>query len=111
MTKTERIQQRNGRVITAVIILASMIILAILILSQSETYAIESESNTTHYKYVKQYTLDATYIGSGNFIDENGNEWAVDNNNEYKKGKQYTLLMHDNGTENIITDDVIVDIY
>ena len=33
MTKTERIQQRNGRVITAVIILASMIILAILILS------------------------------------------------------------------------------
>ena len=110
MTKTERIQQRNGRVITAVIILASVIILAILILSQSETYAIESESNTTHYKYVKQYTLDATYSGSGNLIDENGNEWAV-NSDEYKKGKQYTLIMHDNGTENIITDDVIVDIY
>lgn len=110
MTKTERIQQRNGRVITAVIILASMIILAILILSQSETYAIESESNTTHYKYVKQYTLDATYVGDGNFVDENGNEWAVDSD-EYKKGKKYTLIMHDNGTENIITDDVIVDIY
>lgn len=110
MTKTERIQQRNGRVITAVIILASVIILAILILSQSETYAIESESNTTHYKYVKQYTLDATYIGSGNFIDENGNEWAV-NSDEYKKGKQYTLIMHDNATPDNIEDDVIVDIY
>lgn len=109
MTKTERIQQRNGRVITAVIILASVIILAILILSKSETYAIESNSNT-HYKYVTEYTQKATYIGSGNFIDENGNEWAV-NSDEYKKGKQYTLSMHDNGTENIITDDVIVDIY
>lgn len=109
MTKTERIQQRNGRVITAVIILASMIILAMLILSQSETYAIESNSNT-HYKYVTEYTQKATYIGSGNFIDENGNEWAVDSD-EYKKGKKYTLSMHDNGTENIIIDDVIVDIY
>lgn len=110
MTKTERIQQRNGRVITAVIILASMIILAILILSQSETYAIESESNTTHYKYVKQYTLDATYIGDGNFVDENGNEWAIDEE-DYTKGKVYSMTMHDNGTENIIIDDVIVDIY
>lgn len=109
MTKTERIQQRNGRVITAVIILASVIILAILILSKSETYAIESNSNT-HYKYVTEYTQKATYIGSGNFIDENGNEWAVDSD-EYKKGKKYTLSMHDNGTENIIIDDVIVDIY
>lgn len=110
MTKTERIQQRNGRVITAVIILASMIILAILILSQSETYAIESESNTTHYKYVKQYTLDATYIGNGNFVDENGNEWAIDEE-DYTKGKVYSMTMHDNATPDNITDDVIVDIY
>ena len=109
MTKTERIQQRNGRVITAVIILASMIILAILILSQSETYAIESESNTTHYKYVKQYTLDATYVGDGNFVDENGNEWAVDEE-DYAKGKVYKMTMHDNGTVDNIEDDVIIKI-
>lgn len=109
MTKTERIQQRNGRVIIAVIILASMIILAILILSQSETYAIESESNTTHYKYVKQYTLDATYVGDGNFVDENGNEWAVDEE-DYTKGKVYKMTMHDNGTVDNIKDDVIIKI-
>ncbi|WP_288681603.1 hypothetical protein [uncultured Eubacterium sp.] len=109
MTKTERIQQRNGRVITAVIILASMIILAILILSQSETYAIESESDTTHYKYVKQYTVDATYIGDGNFVDENGNEWAVDEE-DYTKGKVYKMTMHDNGTVDNIEDDVITNI-
>mgnify|MGYP000612643561 CR=1 FL=1 len=100
MTKTERIQQRNGRVITAVIILASMIILAILILSQSQTYAIESESNTTHYKYVKQYTLDATYVGDGNFVDEE----------DYAKGKVYKMTMHDNGTVDNIKDDVIIKI-
>lgn len=109
MTKTERIQQRNGRVIIAVIILASMIILAILILSQSETYAIESESDTTHYKYVKQYTLDATYVGNGNFVDENGNEWAVDEE-DYAKGKVYKMTMHDNGTVDNIKDDVIIKI-
>ena len=109
MTKTERIQQRNGRVITAVIILASMIILAILILSQSETYAIESESDTTPYKYVKQYTLDATYVGNGNFVDENGNEWAVDEE-DYAKGKVYKMTMHDNGTVDNIKDDVIIKI-
>lgn len=109
MTKTERIQQRNGRVITAVIILASMIILAILILSQSQTYAIESESNTTHYKYVKQYTLDATYVGDGNFVDENGNEWTIDEE-DYAKGKVYKMTMHDNGTVDNIEDDVIIKI-
>lgn len=109
MTKTERIQQRNGRVITAVIILASMIILAILILSQSQTYAIESESNTTHYKYVKQYTLDATYVGDGNFVDENGNEWAIDEE-DYAKGKVYKMTMHDNATPDNIEDDVIIKI-
>lgn len=109
MTKTERIQQRNGRVITAVIILASMIILAILILSQSETYAIENESDTTHYKYVKQYTLDATYVGNGNFVDENGNEWATDEE-DYTKGKVYKMTMHDNGTVDNIEDDVIIKI-
>ena len=109
MTKTERIQQRNGRVITAVIVLASMIILAILILSQSETYAIESESDTTHYKYVKQYTLYATYVGNGNFVDENGNEWATDEE-DYTKGKVYKMTMHDNGTVDNIKDDVIIKI-
>lgn len=109
MTKTERIQQRNGRVITAVIILASMIILAILILSQSQTYAIESESDTTHYKYVKQYTLDATYVGDGNFVDENGNEWVADEE-DYAKGKVYKMTMHDNGTVDNIEDDVIIKI-
>ena len=109
MTKTERIQQRNGRVIIAVIILVSMIILAILILSQNKTYAIESESDTTHYKYVKQYTLDATYVGNGNFVDENGNEWAVDEE-DYAKGKVYKMTMHDNGTVDKIKDDVIIKI-
>jgi hypothetical protein len=109
MTREQRRKQLHGRIYIFCLILVTMTVFIIFMLSKSETYAIESNSNT-HYKYVTEYTQKATYIGSGNFIDENGNEWAV-NSDEYKKGKQYTLLMHDNGTENIITDDVIVDIY
>lgn len=109
MTREQRRKQLHGRIYIFCLILITMTVFIIFTLSKSETYAIESNSNT-HYKYVTEYTQKATYIGSGNFIDENGNEWAV-NSDEYKKGKQYTLLMHDNGTENIITDDVIVDIY
>lgn len=109
MTREQRRKQLHGRIYIFCLILITMTVLIIFTLSKSETYAIESNSNT-HYKYVTEYTQKATYIGDGNFIDENGNEWAVDSD-EYKKGKKYTLSMHDNGTENIITDDVIVDIY
>ena len=109
MTREQRRKQLHGRIYIFCLILITMTVFIIFTLSKSETYAIESESNT-HYKYVTEYTQKATYIGSGNFIDENGNEWAVDSD-EYKKGKKYTLSMHDNGTENIIIDDVIVDIY
>ena len=110
MTREQRRKQLHGRIYIFCLILITMTVFIIFTLSKSETYAIESNSNT-HYKYVTEYTQKATYIGKGNFVDKNGNEWAVDNNNEYKKGKQYTLIMHENGTENIITDDVIVDIY
>ena len=43
------------------------------------------------------------------FLTSDGNEWSVDAGT-YKKGKTYTLKMHDNGTENDITDDVITAI-
>lgn len=111
MTKTQRKNQIKERI--ALVVVATAISLASIsaISTKANTYAIASENtNGLHYKYVTEYHLNATYIGKGNFIDKNGNEWKVQNN-EYKKGKSYTLIMHDNGTENIITDDVIVDIY
>lgn len=78
--------------------------------TQSETYAVNTNGNPMHYKYVTEYKISATYIRKDEFLDENGNVWKA-TDIKYKKGKQYTLIMHDNGTENIITDDVIVDIY
>lgn len=110
MTREQRRKQLHGRIYIFCLILITMTVLIIFTLSKSETYAIESESNTTHYKYVKQYTLDATYIGDGNFVDENGNEWAIDEE-DYTKGKVYSMTMHDNATPDNIEDDVIVDIY
>ena len=110
MTKLQRKRQIRER-ITLITVASAISIASIFAIStKTNTYAIASENNGLHYKYVTEYRLNATYIGSGNFVDENGNEWKIQNG-EYKKGKSYTLIMHDNGTENIITDDVIVDIY
>lgn len=77
--------------------------------TQSETYAVNTNGNSMHYKYVTEYKIGATYIGKSTFLDTNGNEWTV-TNTDYKKGKQYILTMHDNATENNIKDDVIVNI-
>lgn len=110
MTKLQRKKQIKERITLVTISLTISIASIFAISTKVNTYAIASENNGLRYKYVTEYRLNATYIGSGNFLDGNGNEWKVQNR-EYKKGKSYTLIMHDNGTENIITDDVIVDIY
>jgi uncharacterized membrane protein len=111
MTKSQRQSQIRERIALAAVASALSVASIFTISTKANTYAIASnETNGMHYKYVTEYSQKATYIGSGNFVDENGNEWKIQNG-EYKKGKSYTLIMHDNGTENIITDDVIVDIY
>ena len=113
MTKQQRIYQRNSRIMYACMILVTLIaiICKVSLSMQTQTYAIPSESNNgTHYKYVTEYSLDATYIGNNKFLDANGNAWLVKDNLHYQKGKSYTLVMHDNGTENDIYDDVIIEI-
>lgn len=109
MTRKERKEQLRNRycAIASGILIAGFIIGAVCN-DQSNTYAIQSEGKTEHYKYVTEYKNNATYIGDYNFLDKNGNTWRA--TGEYKKGKEYTLIMHDNGTKNDIKDDVILEI-
>lgn len=110
MTRTQRKNQIKGRIAATTLVLTASIAIVSAISTRQNTYAIASENNGLHYKYVTEYTQKVTYIGKGFFVDTNGNEWKVYDTN-YKKGKQYTITFHDNGTENNIKDDVIVDVY
>lgn len=78
----------------------------------SDTYAIKSEkqSNGCYYKYVTEKNISCTYLGNNQFIDYNGKVWKYDVNNNYKKGHQYTLKYHNNGTK-ANNDDIIISIY
>ena len=74
------------------------------------TYAIsDPNGEDLHYKYVTERQIDTVYIGNDTFLDENGNEWLF-HNKMYKKGKEYTLRIHDNGTPNELRDDVITEV-
>lgn len=56
--------------------------------------------------FIKEYERrNCTYIGNDSFLDQDGNEWIY-TDCQCKEGNQYTLLMHNNGTESIY-DDVI----
>lgn len=62
---------------------------------------------------------DATYIGNGTFETTDGNQWVVDtipeknieHDSEYDIDGQYVLIMNDNGTENYIYDDEVMEVY
>lgn len=109
MTRAKRKKQLKDRIIITILIIIFCIASIITIANTKYTYAITAKTETgLHYRYVTEYSLKATYIGSGIFLDTTGNEWEV-SNIEYEKGKQYRLILHDNGTEKI-EDDVIVKI-
>lgn len=112
MTRIKRKQQLKSRIIYFTITIVLIGISIFTFVKANNTYAIPTtDTSGLHYKYVTEYHLNTIYIGKSTFVDENGNEWKTQDYCAYKKGKKYTLIMHDNGTENIITDDVIVDIY
>lgn len=64
---------------------------------------------------------DATYKGNGTFETTDGNLWVVDvdtapeknaeHDSEYDIDGQYVLVMNDNGTENYIYDDEVMEVY
>ena len=116
MSKTERKKQIKKRITAAMLLFISFIAVFLMgtKIPTTNTYAIQANSTEgLHYKYVTERTEKVVYIGKidglNTFLTSDGNEWSVDTGT-YKKGKTYTLKMHDNGTENDITDDVIVAI-
>ena len=62
---------------------------------------------------------DAVYKGNGTFETTDGNQWVVDtvpeknaeHDSEYDIDGQYVLVMNDNGTENYIYDDEVMEVY
>ena len=62
---------------------------------------------------------DATYIGNGTFETIDGNFWMIDikpeknaeYDSDYDIDGQYVLVMNDNGTENYVYDDKVMEVY
>ena len=62
---------------------------------------------------------DATYIGNGTFETIDGNLWMIDikpeknaeYDSEYDIDGQYVLVMNDNGTEDYVYDDKVMEVY
>ncbi len=44
------------------------------------------------------------------FVDESGNGWEWADKNSFSIGKEYTLIINDNHTPHILTDDWILKI-
>lgn len=116
MSKTERKKQIRKRITMTMLLFISFIVIFLMgaKIPVTNTYAIQANSTEgLHYKYVTERIEKAVYIGKNDglnmFLTSDGNEWSVDAGT-YKKGKTYMLKMHDNGTENDITDDVITAI-
>ena len=95
-------------------ILATILIFGVMIIAfwyklgdSGKTYAIKNGSS---YKYVTEREVKVTYLGNNTYLSEDGNIWNFQGVTS-EKGKQYKMLLHDNGTETIITDDVVVSVY
>lgn len=77
--------------------------------NKTERFSVAGDDgNGHHYHYVTGYTQTAVYE-DGVLITDDGNEWSYDG--DFEEGKTYTMWMHDNGTENDVYDDVIMDVY
>lgn len=63
------------------------------------------ESHYTREGIITEITEDEVVI-----TDTTGNEWVVDNEGLYMTGDEIQMLMYNNKTDNIITDDEIIEI-
>lgn len=64
-------------------------------------------TNNLYSQYAVCYIAD---IDETVFIDATGNTWAIDAIDEYIEGDMVELIMDNNGTDNTIEDDIIVNI-
>lgn len=71
---------------------------------------IKVKSVNTDNLYSQYAVCYITDIDETVFIDATGNEWAIDAIDEYIEGDMVELIMDNNGTNNTIEDDIIVNI-
>lgn len=62
------------------------------------------------YIWVNVREEDAVYKGNYKFETTDGNIWCV-TDSEYDIDGQYVLVMNDNGTENYVYDDEVMEVY
>ena len=73
-------------------------------------YNIRTKSVNTDNLYAQYAVCYITDIDETVFIDATGNTWAIDATDEYIEGDMVELIMDNNGTDNTIEDDIIVNI-
>ena len=97
--------------ITKMIIECSIVALTALITwSTIAIHDIKAKSVYTDNLYSQYAVCYITDIDETVFIDATGNEWAIDATNEYIEGDMVELIMDNNGNDNTIEDDIIVNI-
>ena len=96
---------------TKMIIECSIVALTALITWSAITiHDIRTKSVNTNNLYSQYAVCYITDINETVFIDATGNEWVIDATDEYIEGDMVELIMDNNGTDNTIEDDIIVNI-
>ncbi len=44
------------------------------------------------------------------FVDDNGNIWAIDGKQDYFSGRTYKMTLFDNGTGDKVYDDIVISV-
>ena len=111
--KAKREKQVKNNIFTLTIITVFIItVMSIAVMGRTQNgysngyYISSNQNNGLHYKWVERYTVNATYLGNNEYLDTNGNVWEY-STNETNVGTRYEIVLHDNGTKNNNTDDII----
>lgn len=93
---------RMKKIICACLIVIALSVAAyVLLLWQSSGY--EAVAAYANVAYVVEINGDTVTLEDGD-----GMQWAIDGAEDFELGELYALLMHDNGTPDDLTDDVIL---
>ena len=96
---------------TKMIIECSIVaLMALITWSTIAIHDIKAKSVNTNNLYSQYAVCYITDIDETVFIDATGNEWAIDATDKYIEGDMVELIMDNNGTDNTIEDDIIVNI-
>lgn len=114
LEKIERLKEKRRRelwqkVIVIIVTIILLVVLAICV-KGNDTYGyyIHSDNGNTHYKWVNEYVVNATYLGNDEYLDTNGNVYECSATDK-EVGIRYEIVLHDNGTD-YVDDDVITAI-